>query len=268
MTRLLIALLLLAAPAWSQPRTHALPAGRYLAIPPPGWDGARPLAATIFLHGVWSSPEQFAAEPGFLAAFAADGVLLLMPAGEAESWTVPGAPRLDGRDDVGFLDAVRADAAARYPIDTARLRLAGFSLGASMAFHYACRPDAGVQAVLTIGGAPWQPLPPACQGRPVPWLHIHGETDPTWPLAGRTIRSVWRQAAIAPSLQMLAASFACAMPIDIPAMDGLACAAFPACAGGAEIRSCRHPGAHDIEPKWFNTFHAWATTVSPDATSR
>jgi polyhydroxybutyrate depolymerase len=266
--RWMIALLLLCTPALAEPRMHVLPDGRYLAIPPSGWDGATPLAATIFLHGVWSSPEGFAAEPDFLAAFATDGVLLLMPAGANESWTVPGAPRMDGRDDVAFLDAVRLHAAGQYPIDPARLRLSGFSLGASMAFHYACRRETAVQAVLTIGGVPWQPLPEACAGRPVPWLHIHGETDPTWPLTGRTIRTVWRQAAVVASLEMLARSFACAAPIDIPAMDGLACTAFRACAGAAEVRSCRHPGAHDIEPAWFHTFHAWAGAVSPGAPAR
>ena len=251
-----------AAPARADPIAVTLPAGRYLALIPPGLQGTPGLPAMMFLHGAWSSPEAFAEDAGIVDALAADGVVLLLPAGIEGSWAARGAPRAATRDEAAFLDAVRADAIARFALDPARLRVGGFSVGASMAFDYACRPGVQVQAVLTIAGVAWQPMPATCAAPPLPWMHIHGTADPTWPLAGRTIRGSFRQGEVDAALAMLAASFACQAPRRAASPDDLECEDFPGCRPGARLRSCRHQGGHDLEPAWFRAFHAWVEGIS------
>ena len=251
-----------AAPARADPIAVTLPAGRYLALVPPGLQGTANLPAMMFLHGAWSSPEAFAEDAGIVDTLAADGVVLLLPAGIEGSWAARNAPRPASRDEILFLDAVRADAIARFALDPTRLRVGGFSVGASMAFDYACRPGVQVQAVLTIAGVAWQPMPSGCAAPPVPWLHIHGTADPTWPLAGRTIRGSFRQGEVDAALAMLAASFACQAPRRAASPDDLECEDFSGCRLGARLRSCRHQGGHDLEPAWFRAFHAWVEGIS------
>jgi len=262
-----IAVVLVLALAWAgpvraEPIAVALPAGRYLALVPPGLQGTPNLPAMMLLHGAWSSPEAFAEDAGIVDAFAADGVVLLLPAGIEGSWAARNAPRAASRDEILFLDAVRADAIARFALDPKRLRVGGFSVGASMAFDYACRPGVPVQAVLTIAGVVWQPMPPSCAVPPLPWMHVHGTADPTWPLAGRTIRGSFHQGAVDAALAMLAASFACQAPRRAASPDDLECEDFPGCRQGSRLRSCRHPGGHDLEPAWFRAFHAWVEAIS------
>ena len=258
----LILALVWAGPARADPVAVTLPDGRYLAVFPPGMQGRPNLPALMFLHGAWSGPEAFAEDAGIVAALAADGVVLLLPAGIEGSWAARNAPRAAVRDETAFLDAVRDDAIARFALDPKRFRIGGFSVGASMAFDYACRPGLPIQAVMTVGGVVWQPMPAGCAAPPVPWLHIHGMADPTWPLAGRTIRGSFRQGAVDAALAMLAASFACQAPHQVQSLDDLACEAFSGCRPGALVQSCRHPGGHDLEPRWFRAFHAWVEAIS------
>lgn len=265
----LLALLALATPpARAEPVEIVLAQGRYLALPPPGWDATRPVAATLLLHGAASRPDYMLADGTLAAAAAADGVLLLLPEGRGGAWAAPGSPRAaaaDARDDRAFLAAVLDDARARFAIAPARLRLAGFSLGASMAFALACGADAPVAAVLTVGGVTWEPMPDACAAPPRAWMHVHGSADPTWPMAGRLVRGSFRQSPVEPALAMLGRALACAAAVAGPSAGDLACMQ-AACAGAARLADCRHPGGHVFEAGFLRAFHAWAE-AAPGAVS-
>jgi polyhydroxybutyrate depolymerase len=268
---LLACLCALLPPVPAQAEPQRVPIGGdgryYLAVPPPARQPAVSAPAMLLLHGAWDTPEQLLDDPPILESFARAGVLLIAPQGVGGSWAVPNAPGQGRRDDIGFLDAVIADAAARFSTDPTRLRIGGFSAGASMAATHACQSRGLYQAVLTVSGTFWLPIPQNCPGGPLNWMHIHGETDPTWPLAGRTIRNTWRQSDAAGALSMLGRGFACTPPATAPSIDDAACEAMR-CGGGTAMRICLHPGGHDLRAAWFDGFFRWAEAVSTPGTAR
>lgn len=242
--------------------------GRYLALPPPGWkggDGAS-VAATIFFHGWNSSAAAFAADSAFTAAFAAEGVLLVLPDGLNGTWAHQGSPST-ARDELAFMDAVRADLLARWRVDPRRLLVTGFSQGGSMVWDLACRRGRDYRAFAAISGAFWEPMPKTCDGGPVDLLHIHGTADDVVPMAGRAIHDKWRQGDVLAGLGVLRRLDGCAAdaapraaPMDAP---GLSCQVWDGCASGREIRLCRHDGGHLMPPGWVRLVHAWARAL-PD----
>lgn len=81
-------------------------------------------------------------------------------------------------DDVAYLDAVLDDVAARYPIDRARVFLAGVSNGGFMAQRYACDRAERVRGFASVSGALWEDLTKCAPSKPVAALLAHGDADP------------------------------------------------------------------------------------------
>ena len=232
--------------------------GRYLALAPTGWNGTDPLGATIFFHGWQSSAEAFAGDAPFTQAFAQEGVMLVLPDGLNKTWAHQGSPS-QARDELAFMDAVRADLLARWPIDPARLLVTGFSQGGSMVWDLACRRGRDYAAFVAVAGAFWEPMPTACSGGPVNLLHIHGTADPVVPMAGRWIRDTWKQGDVRQGLAVLRALDGCpAEPNRSEEISGLACEIWSGCTSGRELRLCEHGDGHMMPPGWVALAHAWA----------
>lgn len=153
---------------------------------------AHPEGAPILLalHGGGGNPDQFARASGIAEAAQAAGYAVVLPAGTGRAgrmltWNAGYccAQAAQARvDDLAFLDAVVADARARFGLDPERLFLTGMSNGSMMAETYAAlHPDA-VTAVAGVAGTPdVAHLHPAA---PVPLLHIHGTADDHVPYGG------------------------------------------------------------------------------------
>jgi polyhydroxybutyrate depolymerase len=232
--------------------------GRYLALAPPGWDGTRPIAATIFFHGWQSSAEAFATDAPFIAAFAREDVLLVLPDGVNKTWAHQGSPSR-ARDEIAFMDAVRADLLARFPVDPARILVTGFSQGGSMVWDLACRRGRDYGAFVAVAGAFWEPMPAHCTGGPVDLLHIHGTADPVVPMAGRWIRDTWKQGDVLQGLSVLRELDGCAaVPDRSEDVMGLSCAIWSSCRSGRELRLCEHGDGHMMPEGWIGLAHAWA----------
>jgi polyhydroxybutyrate depolymerase len=235
--------------------------GRYYALPPPGWDGKSPLPATIFFHGWQSTGMAFAEDPGFTAAFAAEGVMLVLPDGVDRSWAHGGSPS-GARDELAFMDEVRADLLARWPVDPDRLLVTGFSQGGSMVWDLACHRGRDYRAFVAVSGAFWEPLPKHCESGPVDLLHIHGTGDGVVPMAGRPIGDRWRQGDVLAGMAILRDADGCpaapARAEPAAAVAGLACEVWDRCSSGRELRLCRHGGGHLMPEGWVHLAHAWA----------
>ena len=233
--------------------------GVYYALPPPGWDGSTPLPATIFFHGYKAPAAGFARDREFRAAFAAEGVLLILPAGIDDTWAHHGSPSR-ARDELAFMDAIRADLLGRFPIDSHRLLLTGFSQGGSMVWDLACYRGHDYTAFAPIAGAFWDPLPASCPGGPIDLRHVHGTSDRTVPMAGRPIARRFHQGDVLLSLGILRRADGCAeapdRADDEPA--GLRCEIWDRCSSGRELRLCLHGGEHIMPAGWVASIHAWA----------
>jgi len=262
----MLALFLFAAPALAElPCTPASPCevedGRYLASAPEDWDGVTPLPAVVFFHGWQSSAELVLGNRVLIDRLHDAGHLVILPDGRAKTWAHVGSPS-QRRDEIPFIRAVVADAAARFPIDRGRLWVSGFSQGGSMAWDVACTLGSAFTAFAPVAGAFWEPLPDICPGGPVNLRHIHGTSDRVVPMAGRPIREIFRQGDVRAGMAVLRRTDRCpAAPSAVVEEDGLRCEVWGNCATGKELQLCLHADGHEMPDGWLDSTLAWLESL-------
>jgi len=174
-------------------------------------------------------------------------------------------------DDVAYLDAIVDDAIARYPIDAARVYVAGFSNGGYMAHRYACDRAERVAAVASFSGAGWLDGAKCAPRAPVSVLEIHGDADPIVRYAGGDTSAVFPHAKGAAypgaraTIEAWAKRESCA-PTPTRSDDGREeDTKFASCASGADVELRTLHGAEhrlplttgDLERVWsFLSKHA------------
>lgn len=229
--------------------------GRYrLALPatPPA-NGK--FDAIMFFHGWQGSAEETVSDPDLLALAERLGIALIAPDGAGKTWSFPGAPGAH-RDEFAFVAHVLEDVSRRFPIDPQRILASGFSQGSSMIWYLACRMPGRFKGFAAIAGAFWEPLPSSCAGPRPPFIHVHGTTDTTVPLAGRALRGGYRQGDVLRSLAILApdADRVAADQVHTAATS-LSCRPL---APGPEtplLELCLHGGGHLVDTAWIE--RAW-----------
>ncbi|MEL6476482.1 MAG: polyhydroxybutyrate depolymerase [Pseudomonadota bacterium] len=267
--RLALPALFIALLTWSAPAAAACPPecetslGAYSAAMP---EGEGPFPVLIHLHGMGGTG------PGTLKGGTARraverGYAVLAPTGwqpvsrYPKNWGVADG-RDYTRDDIAFLREVLADAAGRFPLDTTRVLLSGFSRGGSMVWDVACQAPDFARAYAPVAGAFWDPLPTGC-AEPVDLFHTHGWLDRTVPLEGRplddgrlTQGDVWA------SLFILRATNGCGnrQPKSGSAEDGVWLRHWDDCAAG-QIDLMLHPGGHGVPSGWADRMLDWFEAV-------
>ncbi|WP_439493792.1 alpha/beta hydrolase family esterase [Bosea sp. (in: a-proteobacteria)] len=218
---------------------------------------AAPLAALMYFHGWQGSAEETAADPGLRALATRLGIALIAPDGAGRTWSYPGSPGRH-RDEFAFVSRVLDDVAARFPVDSRRIMASGFSQGGSMVWYLACRMPGRFRAFAPVAGAFWEPLPASCTGPRPALVHTHGTTDGTVPLAGRALRSGFRQGDVFRSLAILDPQARAATVADFASSDALSCLRLSA-PGTTPLELCLHPGGHVVDPAWIE--RAWRLTM-------
>ena len=228
--------------------------GSYHAVPPPGWNGTTPLPVLLYYHGYRQSGAEVIGNPDVAGPAATAGVLLVAPNGIGGSWAHVGSPS-SARDEMAFLDTMLADLERRFPIDTARLWVSGFSQGGSMAWDVACYRGDRFAAFFPAAGAFWRPQPERCPAGPVDIMHAHGRDDPVVPMTGRPIRQVFHQGDVARGIELWRRADGCPAEPDRTAMVGPAhCRIWSACESGRAVGLCLHDDGHMVPDGWL----AWA----------
>jgi polyhydroxybutyrate depolymerase len=209
--RLALLLALCAGPATAQslpPGIHALQLEhggrtRLVVIHRPRQDG--PLPLVVMLHGAGDSARNVMTNYGWDRLGDRAGVAVIAPQGvparpdardnaalNPNVWNDGsgrfGAARL-AIDDVAFIAAAIDLAAARLPVDPARVYLAGMSNGASMAFRAGAALPGRFAAVAAVASHFWDPPPRIAP--PVSLLFIAGARDPLNLLGGGAGRNPW-----------------------------------------------------------------------------
>ena len=154
---------------------------------PAGYDGGHPVPLVVLLHGYTANGDVQARY--FRLPDLADkaGFLLATPNGTRDLmgnrfWNGTDACcdfYRSGVDDVAYLDAMIDEIAARYPVDPARVYVAGHSNGAFMAHRYACDRSSRVAAIVTLAGMQWKDQSRCSPSSPVSVLQVHGRNDET-----------------------------------------------------------------------------------------
>jgi len=171
----------------------------------PSTTGAAPRPLVVLLHGAGGTAELAMRNTGWTNVADREGVLLAYPEGTRREPSAPpmfrqnpqawndgsgrGHTARQGIDDVGFLAALLALLTSEHGADPARIYLAGFSNGGSMAFRAGAALAARVAAIGPVAGHCWDP--PASLERPVPALMIFGGLDPLNPPAGGNVTTPW-----------------------------------------------------------------------------
>jgi polyhydroxybutyrate depolymerase len=242
--------------------------GHYLIVLPPQASAARKVGAIIYFHGYQGSAEEVIADPALVAVARRLGVALIAPDGAGRSWSYPGSPARH-RDEFVFVGQVLDDVIARFPVDPDRILASGFSQGGSMVWYLACRMPRRFAAFAPIAGAFWEPLPESCDGPRPPLIHVHGTSDMTVPLAGRSLRQGSRQGDVFKSLAVFAPGGCTAGWADAaraaPTPAGLACRVATGCGGTARLEFCLHAGGHIADAAWVE--RAWRLTMPPPASA-
>lgn len=233
--------------------------GHYRLILPDAAADKAPLAALMYFHGWQGSAEETAADPGLRALATRLGIALIAPDGAGRTWSYPGSPGRH-RDEFAFIGRVLDDVAARFTVDSSRIMASGFSQGGSMVWYLACRMPERFRAFAPVAGAFWEPLPASCAGPRPTLIHTHGTADGTVPLAGRALRSGYRQGDVFRSLAILDPQARAVTVADFAtAPDALSCLPLSA-AGAPPLELCLHTGGHLVDPAWIE--RAWRLTMT------
>ena len=164
-----------------------------LHVPPAAGSG-RPLPLVLNLHGATQNALLEEVQSGMDASADRDGYLVAYPDGtriakvltpdpvakQAQyGWNAGqccGLPVTRRINDVGFLEKVIADVAARTPVDSRRVYMTGISNGGMMAYAMASEASDRVAAVSSVAGQ--VELPTIHPTRAVPTLEFHSVDDP------------------------------------------------------------------------------------------
>jgi polyhydroxybutyrate depolymerase len=173
---------------------------------PDGHDGNSKIGAIVIVHGYRGHAAQAMQHRDLTERASRLGVALIAVKAAGNDWAIPGAPSVGavkGVDELAYFDRVLADAAARFPIDRARLMVSGFSAGAMMVWNLACYRSGSFAGFMPVAGTFWRPQPETCPGPVASIIHVHGDADPIVPLEGRTVQDA-QQGVVADALAMYA----------------------------------------------------------------
>lgn len=242
----------------------------------PDGGGAGALPTIILLHGAGGTAKLALGNTQWAGLADREGILLAYPEGTRRDAASPpmflqnpqawndgsgrGHTARTGVDDVGFIGALAADLVRHHGADPARIYLAGFSNGASMAFRAGAELAGRVAAIGPVAGHCWVAPPPST--RPVPALMIFGGLDPLNPPEGGEVTTPWGSAEYHPpvleSFDRWRAFNRCVGEPVATTTDGVRELRATGCAPGGEVRAVivedlghHWPGGARLLPPWI-----------------
>lgn len=244
---------------------------------PGGSGSSRPHPLVVLLHGAGGTAKLALRNTGWARLADRAGILLACPEGTRPDPAAPpmfrqnpqawndgsgrGHTARAGVDDVAFLDALLSELIGRHGADPARISLAGFSNGGSMAFRAGAELAPRIAAIGPVAGHCW--VTPAAASRPVPALMIFGGLDPLNPPMGGEVRTPWGSVEYHPPVRE---SFdrwrqfnGCAgPPVERAEVDGVRELEASGCAPGGAVRCLvvgdlghHWPGGPRLLPPWI-----------------
>ncbi len=235
--------------------------GGYRVNVPRNWDHKTPLPTVFFYHGYRESAAYVLADKSFRDFSNENGILLVVPDGQNQTWSYPGSPAKD-RDEITFTHNVLLDVEKRFPVNKKLLWASGFSQGGSMVWYLACSMGSEFRAFAPVSGAFWLPMPQHCNSGAIHLRHIHGTADPTVPMKGRAIGLLWRQADVRESLAIMRETDQCRTePDSVTSEDNTSCENWSSCRSGKTLKLCLHDSGHFVERRHLEASWAWVKSL-------
>ena len=241
----------------------------HIVLPPkaPEAQGHR-IPAVLFLHGHGGSGLGLLGNQSLVAGLTKRGYAVIapdaLPRGGTRSWNF--FPGWAGRDEIGFLQEVAADAATRFELERREMVLAGFSAGAFMVNYLACAAPESFAGYAPIAGGFWRPQPEACAA-PVRLFQSHGWQDGVVPLEGRFLGGGrFQQGDIFAGLELWRRTNGCIEQApEARDVAGDLLRRLWHCGAGADIEFLLFPGGHRIPEDWPLWMDDWFSKADPGA---
>lgn len=166
----------------------------YLVYAPASYDGKKPMALVVSLHGGWGTGEAQQKVSGFSALADRNGFIVAYPDGVGRSWNAGDQccdpARKRKVDDVGFIRDLITDVKKHYRVDGGKVYGNGFSNGGMLIHHIACvAPDLFTAVAVNAGAL----MNSQCSPRKgLPFLIIQGKQDPRMPWNGGNFDGTYR----------------------------------------------------------------------------
>ncbi|PYO77895.1 MAG: hypothetical protein DMD63_09270 [Gemmatimonadetes bacterium] len=138
----------------------------------------------LVLHGSCSGADDIRQTTGMDSLSDANGFIVAYPQGTDGSGLFPsdwnggaccGEAAREHVDDVGFIAAVMLEISHNLPVDSSRVFVAGFSSGAIMAYHAACKLAPMINAIAVVSGSLQDAS--CAPGKAVGVIAVHGTSD-------------------------------------------------------------------------------------------
>jgi polyhydroxybutyrate depolymerase len=224
---------------------------------PEGHDGQERIGAIVFAHGYRGSAAGVMRNKSLARTASELGVAIIAADSAENDWDIPGTPsnmRATGDAEYDYFDEMIDHASAGFAIDRNRLMAAGFSAGGMMVWELACRRSDLFSVFVPMSGTFWGSELPTCDTPAASIIHIHGNSDPTVPLAGRRIMAT-TQGDVEKTLEMYAEYGAFGPPAPDSVMD-LTCEN-RSNEDGKMLNFCLFDGGHSFRVKYIKW--AWET---------
>jgi polyhydroxybutyrate depolymerase len=245
-----------------------------LHVPPAAGSG-RPLPLVLNLHGATQNGLLEEVQSGMDASADQDGYLVAYPDGtriakvltpdpvakQAQyGWNAGqccGLPVTRHINDVGFLEKVIADVAARTPVNLRRVYMTGISNGGMMAYAMASEASSTVAAISSVSGQ--VELPTIHPTRAVPTLEFHSVDDPIAKWGGVPNRDPRLRLSVMEGIDQWVAADRCnphpvtgptvvGAPGSISVSETATPVSYQHCRGGTEVALWRFTGSGHVWP--------------------
>ncbi|MCR9067915.1 MAG: dienelactone hydrolase family protein [Rhodobacteraceae bacterium] len=208
-----------------------------------------PMGAILHAHGYRGAAAGSIRNAGLRGVADRLGMAFVALDAGADDWNLAHRPREPGQAEAReyeYVRAVIADLGDRIDLDPDRLIATGFSAGGMMTWTLACGMGDVFAGFVPYAGTFWAPVPETCPAAPAPVIHIHGDEDPTVPLAGRPIGPTW-QGDVAVAIEIYGAhgGFGAAQPVPFPHGTGCTVRTGPP----GELALCLFQGGHSYDAR-------------------
>ncbi len=220
---------------------------------PPNLDPTKPLPLVLVFHGFSMSGAEMASITGYAALADSEGIAVAFPDGEggpnsfAAPWNVganvcptsAGITPDAGGDDLGFIDAMKADIADDQCLDESHVFVTGFSMGGYFTHHVGCmRPD--VRAVAPHSGGTHDLS--SCTSVHKPIIIFHGTSDPVVPDGCDDPAATNTPSGFTASATAWAMKNGCATTTMSQTVQGGTCEVYTGCPADGQVELCTFPG--------------------------
>lgn len=138
---------------------------------PDEWNGKDALPVLLHFHGWGRQGDLVVRHDRIATGVVSERMLLVAPNGLNRSWSF----RSPGSLDSEFAKAILADVAERYPIDSSKVFVSGYSWGSNMAWRFACDDGLDIAGLFAVSGTLSQDE--SCEVAPNEVRQVYGLDD-------------------------------------------------------------------------------------------